>query len=410
VAAVTEVVVHLIEPHPAQAAILVAARRFNVLQCGRRFGKTQMGVLLAVEAALAGQPVGWFAPTYKFLDDVWRDLQRALRDVPMTVDKQQRRLDLCTGGTIECWTMDTVDPARGRKYALVILDEASVMRDLEAVWTEAVRPTLTDLRGAAWFLGTPKGRNAFHRLFVKGQTGEPEWASWRFATVDNPYMDADEVESARRDLPDLAFRQEYLGEAIENAGNPFGIEAIRACIAPLSTEPVISIGQDLAKSVDWNVTVGLDANGSTALYDRWQGPGETTETRVLGHVAKARALIDSTGVGDPIVERLQKGRSNIDGFKFTALSKQQLMEGLAGAIHRREITYPDGPIVHELEAFQYEYTASGVHYAAPAGMHDDCVCALALAVRLHAQPIRRAVWPSAPTPAVVPIRRRGLAA
>jgi hypothetical protein len=78
-------------------------------------------------------------------------------------------------------------------------------------------------------------------------------------------------------------------------------------------------------------------------------------------------------------QRLQKGRSNVEGFKFTALSKQQLMEGLAGAIHRREITYPDGPIVHEFEAFQYEYTPSGVRYAAPAGMHDDCVCALALA-------------------------------
>jgi hypothetical protein len=70
------------------------------------------------------------------------------------------------------------------------------------------------------------------------------------------------------------------------------------------------------------------------------------------------------------------------------------MEGLAGAIHRWEITYPDGPIVYELEAFQYEYTPSGVRYAAPVGMHDDCVSALALAVKLHATPLRRAVWPS----------------
>jgi len=90
---------------------------------------------------------------------------------------------------------------------------------------------------------------------------------------------------------------------------------------------------------------------------------------------------------------------------------QQLMEGLAGAIHRREITYPDGPIVHELEAFQYEHAASGVRYAAPAGMHDDPVSALALAVKLRAEPVLRAVWPStgprAPSPTY---RRRGLAA
>ena len=74
----------------------------------------------------------------------------------------------------------------------------------------------------------------------------------------------------------------------------------------------------------------------------------------------------------------------------------------------REITYPDGPIVHELEAFQYEYTAAGVRYAAPAGMHDDCVCALALAVKLHGEPVLRAIWPSDPVQPV--FRRRGLAA
>jgi hypothetical protein len=161
--------------------------------------------------------------------------------------------------------------------------------------------------------------------------------------------------------------------------------------------------------VDWNVTVGLDAQGRTALFDRWQGPWELTEQRVLSNLGRARMLVDSTGVGDPIVERLQKGRTNVQGFKFTALTKQQPLEGLAGAIHRREITYPDGPIVHELEAFQYEYSASGVRYSAPSGVHDDCVMALALAVRLRAQPERRAIWPS-PTPSAVPLRRRGLAA
>ena len=90
-----------------------------------------------------------------------------------------------------------------------------------------------------------------------------------------------------------------------------------------------------------------------------------------------------------------------------AFPRADEVEGLAGAIHRGEITYPDGPIVHELEAFQYEYTSSGVRYAAPAGIHDDCVCALALAVRLRAQPVRRAVWPSTPTSATTPAFRLG---
>lgn len=82
------------------------------------------------------------------------------------------------------------------------------------------------------------------------------------------------------------------------------------------------------------------------------------------------------------MEALQATGGDFEGFKFSASSKQQLMEGLAVAIQHRQVRFPDGPIVAELEAFGYEYSRTGVHYSAPEGQHDDCVCALALA--LHA--------------------------
>ena len=92
-------------------------------------------------------------------------------------------------------------------------------------------------------------------------------------------------------------------------------------------------------------------------------------------------LVDSTGVGDPILERLQKAPgSRFEGYQFTGPSKQKLMEGLAVAIQRSEIVIPDGPIRAELEEFEFEATRTGVRYSAPPGFHDDCVCALALAV------------------------------
>ena len=94
--------------------------------------------------------------------------------------------------------------------------------------------------------------------------------------------------------------------------------------------------------------------------------------------------MDSTGVGDPIVERLQRlGGSHVRSLHFSATTKQQLMEGLAIAIHEGRVRVPEGPILAELETFEYVYTRTGVQYAAPPGMHDDCVCALALAVRQH---------------------------
>jgi len=68
-------------------------------------------------------------------------------------------------------------------------------------WQQTIRPTLTDLSGDAWFLGTPKGHNTFHQLFSKGQQGDIGWASWRLPTVANPHIPAADVADAERDLP-----------------------------------------------------------------------------------------------------------------------------------------------------------------------------------------------------------------
>jgi terminase large subunit-like protein len=392
----TELAVRLRHRHKAQAQIVREAKRFNVLQCGRRFGKTTLGVDLALDVAIEHQPVGWFAPTYKLLDEAWRDVLKAAREVITATDKQQRRVELIGGGVIEFWTMDHPDPGRGRKYARVIVDEAGIVRDLDVIWTQALRATLTDLRGDAWFLGTPKGHNYFHTLFQRGQQGDVGWQSWRFATVANPFLDPAEIESARQELPDLAFRQEYLGEAVEDGSNPFGIAFIQACIVPaLSSAPARHYGVDLAKSVDWTVALGLDASKVVCAFDRFQAPWQETFDRVKRTVGHVPTLVDSTGVGDPIVERLvREGGPHFEGFKFTSTSRQQLLEGLAAVIQKREVRFPDGPIVRELESFSYEYTRTGgVKYLAPEGLHDDCVMALALAVAKAASPIvpRRAL-------------------
>lgn len=375
------------ELHPAQQRVVDGRRRFNVLECGRRSGKTTLGVDLAIDCALDGKPVGWFAPTYKILADAWREIVAGTEDIRTSKDEQERRIVLLTGGVIECWSLDTPDPARGRKYARVIIDEAGIVRDLEAAWNGAIRPTLTDYRGDAWFFGTPKGHNYFHRLYAKGQQGESDWVSWRFGTVENPVISPAEVDAARRDMPPSVFEQEYLGIPADDGGNPFGLAAIRACIVPTLSSAAPSVwGVDLAKSADWTWAIALDGSGTVCRSERWQGQWGATLER-LAATLQTRALIDSTGVGDPIVEQLQaRCGSLVEGFKFSSQSKQQLMEGLAAAIQQRRVLFPDGALVAELEAFTYEYTKAGVRYTAPDGLHDDGVCALALAVQARSAP------------------------
>jgi hypothetical protein len=243
-----------------------------------------------------------------------------------------------------------------------------------------MRPTLADRKGSALFLGTPKGTGDFHRLFLEAESDTTgAWKAFRIGSVANPYIDPDEIKDAKKMLPPEIFAQEFEGIPAEDGGNPFGINAIRACIGPLSTAPVECYGVDLAKSQDWTVIIGLDGEGRVAHLDRWQAPWNVTRERLARLIGDKSAQIDSTGVGDPIVEDLRKVCRRVEGFKFTSQSKQQLMEGLQIAISTSEIRFPDGWLRAELESFGFRYSGRSVSYEATVG-HDDGVCALALAV------------------------------
>lgn len=357
------------------------------MECGRRFGKTHLGTNRLITGAVAMLPVAWFAPSYKHLTEVWRETCSLLRPIDPIISQQEKRIELFhqgSGAVIDFWSLDDANAvARGRKYGRVVIDEASVVRDLQTAWQESIRPTLADLKGDAWFLGTPKGRNFFHQLFARGQNSDPEWASWRMPTTANPFIDPAEVESARRDMPPGVFEQEFMGIPADDGGNPFGAAAIVRCLFPLSGLPPVVFGCDLAKSYDWCVLCGLDQHGHVCVLERWQGDWGATRDRILSLIGFTPTLIDSTGVGDPILEDIARQRPNVEGLKFTSTSKQQLMEGLAAAIQRGEVGFPDGWLRNELDSFEYDYRpGGGVRYSAPGGLHDDGVCGIALAVKM----------------------------
>ena len=189
----------------------------------------------------------------------------------------------------------------------------------------------------------------------------------------------EEINEAKRDLPEGVFKELYLADASEDGSNPFGYSQIQQCVYPLSTLPPVCFGIDLAKSHDWTVVIGLDKSQNVCFFERWQSDWRATTNKII-ELPNVPMAIDSTGVGDPIGEDVARVK-DVELVRFTSQSKQQMMEGLAVQIQKRSITFPEGHIKDELENFEYEYTRTGVKYSAPSGLHDDCVCALALAVR-----------------------------
>lgn len=388
-----ELAVRLPMLHPGQQrrrdAIARMGARFVVTMCGRRWGKSLDGSEWLMDGLVQGMKCGLFAPTYKYLLDPWLDITARLRPfvdaVGGKISEQDRRVTVPNGGVIECWTMDTPDPGRGKKYHRVVVDEAGLVRNFKAIWEQSIRPTLVDYVGDAWFYGTPKGRtHDFSVLFAKGEKGEQDWLSFRAATKDNPYIPQDEIEAARRDMSPEAFAQEFEGIPADDGGNPFGLAAIAKCVAPLSAKPPVAWGWDFARAQDWTVGIALDEDGSVCRFERWQMKpwGETVRLVAMHTGLVVIAAGDSTGLGDVVVEQIQAQRVRMLGVHFSRPEKQQLMERLASHIQRGTLKFPDGPIKQELDTFQYEYGASGVRYEAPDGLHDDCVMALGLALKI----------------------------
>ena len=342
-----------------------------------------------LDEALKGNKVGWFSPNYRYADETYEDLLRRLGDFVVRQDAQKRRIECANGAVIEVWSLENQDSGRSRAYHLIVIDEAGLVPNLKKIWDEALRPTLADYRGRAMFLGTPKGAQSdFVRLHRAAMTNPGHnWTGWAGRTSDNPYIPAEEIEEARASMPPEAFAQEYEGIPADDGGNPFGLDAINDAwlrISPSAGERnrPVCYGADLARAVDATVTIGLDAHRGICGIDRWQAPWGVTRMRLAEIWGQVPAVVDATGVGDAIVEDLQRDGARATPFRFTMPSKMRLMERLIAAFQRRELCLHGAPdwLRAELESFGFVYTKTGVQYAAPSGGHDDGVMALALAL------------------------------
>ncbi len=363
--------------------------RYAITEATTKSGKTVGCIVWLTEQALKARTPGrnywWVAPTFPVAKIAYQRLKRSLPRQVYTKNDTELRITLLNGSIIWFKGADKPDSLYGEDVYAAVIDEATRCR--EESW-HAVRTTLTATRGPIRIIGNVKGRkNWAYKLARKAEAGERDMAYAKitaYDAVEAGVLDAAEIDDAQRQLPEQVFRELYLAEPSDDGGNPFGLDAIEAQVVPeMSSAPPLGWGWDLAKSQDWTVGIALDAQGHTCRFLRFQRPWEDTISIIRTETAGAAALVDSTGVGDPVLEALQKnGGQNFRGFHFSSSSKQQLMEGLAVAIQQRQVAYPDGPIRDELDNFEYEYTRTGVRYSAPQGLHDDCVCALALANRL----------------------------
>ena len=367
-----------------QQNILDSNARYTITAASTKTGKTASHIIWLFEQALnlkINQSVWWVAPVYQQAEIAFRRMKAQVSD-PNFFTSNESKLVLTTpiGSRIEFKSAEKPDNLYGDDVYAAVFDEASRAR--EDSWY-ALRSTLTATQGKCKLIGNVKGKkNWFYKLGEKAKAGEANMEYFKitaYDAVNEGILNHEEVEQAKKDLPDYIFKELYLAEPADDNSNPFGYANIEKCIIPTLSGTPVCYGIDLAKYTDWTVVIGLNEDGNVAHFDRFQMDWSQTLQKIKSTIGNTPAFIDSTGVGDPIVEQLQKEHPRIKGFKFTSRSKQQLIEGLVVAVQSQTIRFPNNVIADEMRNFEFEYTRTGVRYTAPQGLHDDCVMSLALA-------------------------------
>jgi phage FluMu gp28-like protein len=293
-------------------------------------------------------------------------------------------LELRGGGRVIALP-ENPEGVRGYSAHLVVLDEAAYVADGLYI---AVRPMVAMTRGTILALSTPAGtRGWFWREWTSG--GE-DWARVRVTAYDIGRYDPSFLEAERRALGEMAFMQEYLAEFVGQGGaiDPELVHVAVRLPGPEEPRPgrVYVAGLDLARLQDWTALAILDTTEEPyrlVRLERWQSAWEETVRRVLQVVAAygARVVVDSTGVGDPVYERIRMSWLRTHPYRFTAQSKPPLIQELRLSLaEERLLLYPHPVLLSELQTLQAKQTAYGVSYEHPPGGHDDTVMALALAL------------------------------
>lgn len=258
--------------HRNQSEVAKDESRFQVLVCGRRWGKTRLGAVLSLKALLLGKRVWWIAPTYSIAGIAWEQVRSMARPLGMAPLESARTIKSERGGFISFKSADNPDNLRGEGLDLVIIDEADFIA--RRVWEEVIRPALADRKGRALIISTPNIEGGwFHELFQRGQTQDDEVKSWQFPSWSNPFLDKGEIEAARTTLPSIVFRREFGAEFVSASGALLRREWIRKAVPPRRSELEVCIGVDLAISTkdgaDWTAVavMGKERNGKLWMLD-----------------------------------------------------------------------------------------------------------------------------------------------
>ena len=381
-------------PHKKQRellnSIIQSESKFHIASIGRQFGKSLMGMNLLLYWAINHGPckILWVSPVYSQTSKVQKELMQAIggSGIVKSNNYSENYMELKNGSSIYFRSAERYDNIRGFTFDYAVIDEAAFIKG--EAWTEAIRPTLVVKGKKVLFISTPKGKNWFYDLYQLGKSPDHiNYKSYTGSSYDTPFIDEEEINDAKRTVPENVFKQEYLAQFLDSGGEVFqDLETIVLHQWPIQ-KGRIYCGIDLGKQEDYTVATFMDQDGQVIdiyrnNHQQWNVMVEEIVKKIKQY--NATTLIEVNSIGDVIFEQIKQRHSDTHPFTTTSKSKNEIIEGLILDVNEKNIRIPSKELfpslIHELEIFTYEYNPKtrSVRYGHPTGQHDDTVISLAL--------------------------------
>lgn len=333
----------------------------------------------------------YFAPTYTQGEKiVWQGMDkdgfRLIHHIPNEIIKNtnetKMRIELKNGSYVQVIGTDKIDSIVGTNPLGCIFTEYS-LQDPRA-W-DLIRPILAENGGWAVFIFTPRGMNHGWKILQQAQS-DPSWF-WQILTVDDTHAIPQEViDQERREMPQELFEQEYYCKFIEGAGSFFKRIDDNIDTKPFEMGHKYQLGVDLAKYQDWTVITPFDLQtfqvGPQIRFSQVDWNLQKARIEAEARKYNAKIVVDSTGVGDPITEDLVRAGLHVEAFKFTEVSRRQLLDHASLLLAQDCIKIPNDPgLIGELKSMQFSLTEHGkIKVQVPDGLTDDRIMSFALAL------------------------------
>lgn len=391
------------QPHNSQRKVHESKARFKIICAGRRAGKSLLCSADVISRCLSGKydehsTIAWIAPTLNVAQRGVDAIKLITKDAPNLIKWYKSSPVSATfpnGVKILFLSADNEDSLRGYGFDHLVIDESDFLPNY--LWTDVIRPSLADKKGSLMAISTPRAKNTFfYNLYHQGLSGEHNHIeSFHFPSSSNPLMTVDEINDARKTLPETTFKREYLAEWTDTGGEVFA--NIDKCIyhdvkQNCNCNSNTVLGIDLAKHLDFTVIIALCAKCRKIKFiKRFNDLDWTLQKNIIKTVymntTTPNVILDTTGIGDVVYDDLLSEGLKITPFRFNNSNKQQLINNLRLQIMEGSIKWNSrldnaNILKHELECYEVQETRTGlITYNARSGVdiHDDCVIALALA-------------------------------